>query len=85
MVENAAMSTYRKDHSLSLQRDMDKCILCRRCETMCNDVQTVGALGTINRGFISVVAPAFEQDLADSSCVFCGQCAALPYRSSYKN
>ncbi len=77
MVENAAMSTYRKDHSLSLQRDMDKCILCRRCETMCNDVQTVGALGTINRGFISVVAPAFEQDLADSSCVFCGQCAAV--------
>lgn len=77
MVENAAMSTYRKDHSLSLQRDMDKCILCRRCETMCNDIQTVGALGTINRGFISVVAPAFEQDLADSSCVFCGQCAAV--------
>lgn len=77
MVENAAMSTYRKDHSLSLQRDMDKCILCRRCETMCNDVQTVGALGTINRGFISVVAPAFEQDLADSSCVFCGQCVAV--------
>ncbi len=77
MVENAAFSTYRKDYSFSLKRDMDKCIICRRCESMCNDVQTVGALGAINRGFTSVVATAFEQNLSDSPCVFCGQCVAV--------
>jgi NADP-reducing hydrogenase subunit HndD len=37
-VENAEMSTYRKDFSPALRRDMDKCIMCRRCETICNDV-----------------------------------------------
>ena len=76
-VDNAAVSTYRKDYSYSLKRDMDKCILCRRCESMCNDVQSVGALGAINRGFTSIVAPAFEQNLSDSPCVFCGQCVAV--------
>jgi len=76
-VENAEMSTYRKDHSPSLIRDMDKCVMCRRCETICNNVQTVGALNAVNRGFTSVVAPAFEQDLQDSPCTFCGQCVAV--------
>ena len=76
-VENAEISTYRKDCSPSLIRNMDKCVLCRRCETICNDVQTVGALSAINRGFNSVVAPAFEQDIIDSPCTFCGQCVAV--------
>jgi len=76
-VENAMVSTYRKDCSPALNRDMDKCIMCRRCETVCNDVQTVGALSAVNRGFMSVVAPAFEQDLVDSTCTFCGQCVAV--------
>jgi NADP-reducing hydrogenase subunit HndD len=72
-----AESTYRKDSSPSIIRDMDKCVMCRRCETMCNDVQSVGALSGINRGFTSVVAPAFEMDLEDSVCTFCGQCVAV--------
>ncbi|MFA7135667.1 MAG: NADH-dependent [FeFe] hydrogenase, group A6 [Bacteroidales bacterium] len=76
-VENAMVSTYRKDCSPALNRDMDKCIMCRKCETVCNDVQTVGALSAVNRGFMSVVATAFEQDLVDSTCTFCGQCVAV--------
>jgi NADP-reducing hydrogenase subunit HndD len=75
--EIAEMSTYRKDTSPSIIRDLDKCIMCRRCETMCNDVQTVGALSAINRGFMAVVAPAFEQNLEHSSCTYCGQCVAV--------
>ncbi len=67
-------SHYRADFSPSIVRDMDKCIMCRRCETMCNKFQTVGALSGVNRGFKAVVAPAFEQDLQDSPCTFCGQC-----------
>ncbi|MDR0422148.1 MAG: [FeFe] hydrogenase, group A [Proteiniphilum sp.] len=70
-------SHYRKDTSPSLIRDVDKCIMCRRCEMMCNDVQTVGALSAVNRGFMSVVAPAFEMNLEDSPCTFCGQCVSV--------
>lgn len=44
---------------------------------MCNDVQTVGALGAVNRGFSSVVMPAFDEALIDSECTFCGQCVAV--------
>ncbi|MDD3099816.1 MAG: NADH-dependent [FeFe] hydrogenase, group A6 [Bacteroidales bacterium] len=76
-VENAAMSTYRKDASPALMRNMDKCVMCRSCETVCNEIQTVGALSAVNRGFMAVVAPAFEQDLTDSPCTFCGQCVAV--------
>lgn len=75
--EFAEMSTYRLDTSPSIIRDMDKCIMCRRCETMCNDFQTVGALGTINRGFEAVVSTAFEMNLEHSSCTYCGQCVAV--------
>ncbi|MDC0584252.1 NADH-dependent [FeFe] hydrogenase, group A6 [Bacteroidales bacterium] len=75
--EFASMSTYKPDFSPSIIRDMDKCIMCRRCETMCNDFQTVGALSAVNRGFEAVVAPAFEQNLEDSTCTYCGQCVAV--------
>jgi NADP-reducing hydrogenase subunit HndD len=75
--EFAEMSTYRKDTSPSIIRDLDKCIMCRRCEMMCNEVQTVGALSAINRGFMAAVAPAFEQNLEHSSCTYCGQCVAV--------
>ncbi len=73
----AEMSTYREDFSPAIDREMDKCIMCRRCETMCNDVQKVGALNAVNRGFQAVVAPAFEMDLDDSPCTYCGQCVAV--------
>ena len=70
-------STYKKDSTLSIERDMDKCVMCRRCETMCNSIQSVGALSAVNLGFEAVVSPAFEQALADSSCINCGQCVQV--------
>lgn len=70
-------STYRKDMSPSIIRDVDKCVMCRRCENMCNNIQSVGALSAINRGFSAVVAPAFEQDMVDSPCTMCGQCVQV--------
>ncbi|SMG14173.1 NADH-dependent [FeFe] hydrogenase, group A6 [Dethiosulfovibrio salsuginis] len=75
--EHGAQSTYVKDVSPAIERDMNKCIMCRRCETMCNEVQTVGALSGINRGFDAVVSPAFEMPLDESVCTFCGQCVAV--------
>jgi len=70
-------STYRMDTSQAIIRNPDKCIMCRRCELMCNTVQTCGVLSAVNRGFMSVVAPAFEQNLDHSPCTFCGQCVAV--------
>ncbi len=75
--EYAEMSTYKTDYSPSIVRELDKCIMCRRCEAMCNEFQTVGALNAFNRGFEAAVAPAFEMDLQYSSCTYCGQCVAV--------
>ncbi|PKM50133.1 MAG: NADH:ubiquinone oxidoreductase [Firmicutes bacterium HGW-Firmicutes-7] len=72
-----AQSTYKKDITRSLIRDMDKCIMCRRCETMCNTVQEVGALSGINRGFNAVISPAFELPMGETVCTHCGQCVAV--------
>jgi NADP-reducing hydrogenase subunit HndD len=75
--EYAAVSTFRMDTSPSIIRNLDKCIMCRRCEMMCNDVQTVGAISAVNRGFMATVAPAFEQNLEHSTCTYCGQCVSV--------
>jgi len=72
------MSTYPVDNSSkSIVRDLDKCILCRRCETMCNQIQTVGVLSGVSRGFDTVVSPAFALPMGETSCTFCGQCVAV--------
>ncbi len=60
----------------SIVRDLNKCIMCRRCETACNVIQTVGILSGVGRGFQAVVAPSEERPLADTKCTFCGQCVA---------
>jgi NADP-reducing hydrogenase subunit HndD len=65
------------DSTPALVRDNAKCIKCRRCVTVCNQVQKVGALFPQKRGFATVIGPAFTLNLADVSCVQCGQCAAV--------
>ncbi|HRU07512.1 MAG TPA: [FeFe] hydrogenase, group A, partial [Candidatus Brocadiia bacterium] len=73
-----AKSGRRLDTSTpALVRDSAKCILCRRCVTVCNETQGVGGLFPQNRGFKSMVGPAFCQDLDTVTCVQCGQCAAV--------
>ena len=72
-----AMSSFTPDVSPSIVRNMDKCIMCRRCETACNTIQSVGALSAINRGFPAVVSTAFTRDLSGSTCTYCGQCVAV--------
>lgn len=65
------------DLSPSVVRNMEKCILCRRCETVCNQVQTVGALSVVGRGFTSVLCTAFNDPILTTNCVNCGQCVAV--------
>lgn len=72
------MSTYKKDtSSYSIVRDLDKCILCRRCETVCNEVQTISVLSAVNRGFDTVVSTAFGLPMTETNCTFCGQCVSV--------
>lgn len=63
--------------SLAIVKNPNKCIMCRRCETMCNEVQTCGILSAISRGFDAFVGPAFNISMAESSCTYCGQCVAV--------
>lgn len=71
------LSLRKRETTASIVRNMDKCIFCRRCESVCNDVQTVGALGAIRRGFNTTIAPAFDRMMVDSECTYCGQCVAV--------
>ncbi|MCL2348268.1 MAG: NADH-dependent [FeFe] hydrogenase, group A6 [Planctomycetaceae bacterium] len=61
----------------ALIRDNGKCIKCRRCVTVCNNVQGVAALWPQSRGFETTVGPAFERPLDTVTCVQCGQCASV--------
>ena len=63
--------------SKSIVKDHDKCILCRRCETMCNQVQTVGVLSGVNRGFNTEVGTFFNTNLCNTECTYCGQCISV--------
>ena len=76
-ITGKSQSTYKIDSTRSLVRDMNKCIMCRRCETMCNEVQKVGALSAVGRGFDAVIQPAFESPLLETRCTHCGQCVAV--------
>ena len=62
------------DSSGAIVRDPDKCILCRRCLRVCQEVQGVGAMNILERGWNSRIAPAFGLGLDDAVCVYCGQC-----------
>ncbi len=61
----------------ALIRDNGKCIRCRRCVAVCVEQQHVGALFPQNRGFETIIGPAFNHDLDSVPCVQCGQCAAI--------
>ena len=58
-------------------RDNSKCILCRRCTAVCENVQGIGVIGANGRGFSTYIGQAFDMGLADTSCVSCGQCIAV--------
>jgi len=61
----------------ALVRDMNKCVLCRRCVAVCQEVQGVGSLAPRARGFDTVIGAGVGEELAEAVCVQCGQCAAV--------
>lgn len=62
------------DLSPSIVRDFNKCILCRRCVAVCKNIQQIGAIDCINRGFDSCISTVDDKSLNDVNCTFCGQC-----------
>jgi iron-only hydrogenase group A len=60
--------------SASVIRDMNKCILCKRCVRTCIDLQEVGVLESIYRGNETKIGTFLDKPLADVICINCGQC-----------
>jgi len=75
--EGKQSKNIKDDTSPSIVRDTSKCILCRRCVTMCNEIQGVGILNTQQRGFDTVISPAGDLTLGSVSCTYCGQCTTV--------
>lgn len=63
--------------SPSITRDPNKCIQCGDCVRMCGENQNVGAIDFALRGYELMVCPAFDDPIAETDCVNCGQCAAV--------
>ena len=68
---------YPIDVSESITRNPNKCILCRRCVSVCKKIQTTAVLGAEDRGFKTHISPAFGLPIGSSACAFCGQCVEV--------
>ncbi len=65
------------DISPAFTRDLSKCILCRRCVTMCNQIQETNVLNAQNRGFSTKIGPAAGELIGNVDCSQCGQCTVV--------
>lgn len=75
--EGERSKTFIDYSSPSIIRDTSKCILCRRCVTVCNQIQGVGVLNAQKRGFKTVIGAADELPLNSVNCAYCGQCTTV--------
>ncbi len=75
--EGERSKTYIDDSSPSIVRDTSKCILCRRCVTVCNEIQGIGVMNAQNRGFKTVIGPPEDLPLNSVNCSNCGQCVMV--------
>jgi len=64
----------KDESSYSVVRDMDKCVLCRRCVRTCIDVQEVGVLEAVGRSDKTRISTYLDKPLGDVVCINCGQC-----------
>lgn len=57
-----------------IEIDNNKCILCGRCIRICREEVGASALGFVNRGFDTFVAPSLGDSLTKTTCESCGMC-----------
>ena len=57
-----------------IEIDSNKCVLCSRCIRICHEVVGANALGLVNRGYDTFVAPSMGKALQDTTCESCGLC-----------
>ncbi|MDE2183740.1 MAG: [FeFe] hydrogenase, group A [Alphaproteobacteria bacterium] len=64
----------RPDPENIIQRDMNKCVLCRRCLRTCTFYQGVNALTPTGKGQDVSIATFMDREMMDAWCINCGQC-----------
>lgn len=75
--EGASIDLPLDDFSPSIVRDPNKCVLCKRCVSMCKNIQTVSVISAAERGFKSTISCAFDRSLEEVPCTMCGQCISV--------
>ena len=65
------------DISEMIIRDNDKCILCRKCVTACNELVVNEVLGLGFRGGKTTIVCDNGKPMGGSSCVQCGECVQV--------
>jgi formate dehydrogenase major subunit len=69
---------YNVDFSHPLiEIDNNKCILCAKCIRVCSEVVGAKALGLVQRGFDTFVAPSMNKKLTETNCESCGICISI--------
>ncbi len=69
---------FPKDNSSKVfKRDMNKCILCRRCVVACREIQNTNILTPINRGFETKIGTFLDKPISETNCTYCGQCVGV--------
>jgi len=66
-----------EDVSPYIQRDLSKCILCRRCVRACSEVAKQNVFGIAYRGFNSKVVVDFDEPLDKDVCRDCDVCISF--------
>ena len=66
-----------EDVSPNIQRDLSKCVLCRRCVRACNEIKKARVFGIAYRGFNSKVVVDFDQPIDKDVCQDCDVCISF--------
>jgi predicted molibdopterin-dependent oxidoreductase YjgC len=65
-------------------RDRDRCILCGRCVSACNELRHYGVLNFEGRGYHTDVVSGLVEPLLESGCASCGECVEVCPTGSFR-
>lgn len=72
--EKPEKKRFEIENNSPIVRDNDKCILCKRCVRVCEEIQGVEAITPVGRGKDTTIGCLYDLTLNETTCVFCGQC-----------